>query len=113
MSSLISDNPIRNITVSAGEDIFIEWLNTDPIHITWTKDGQNIARTTADSEGRVFTMPNQGLLILNSEWEDRGFYRGLVVTNQHTVNEQVFWVDVAPSQVDEDMNTGGCKCKIM
>ncbi|XP_072032084.1 uncharacterized protein [Amphiura filiformis] len=105
--------PIYNITVTAGEDVYLEWYNKDPIYVNWAKDGLNVGHTRASAEGRIYTIPEQGLLILNSEWEDRGYYTCVViavVNGQHEPKEQVFWVDVAPPVVDVEMNTGGFPC---
>ena len=58
-------------------------------------------------------MKEKGLLILNTEWEDRGHYACLVVTSEPKAIEQTFFVDVAPT-ADVDLNSGGgCKYRQM
>ena len=54
-------------------------------------------------------MKEKGVLILNSEWDDRGYYAGSVVTSDSRHIQQIFFVDVAPT-ADVDLNSGsGCK----
>ena len=76
--------------------------------MTWNKDDVAAGATDAAREGRLFVMPEKGLLILNSEWEDRGWYSVVVIDNQHRVHERVYWVDVAPA-IDIDLDSRGCK----
>ncbi|XP_072024562.1 uncharacterized protein [Amphiura filiformis] len=89
---------IYNVTVIAGEDLYLEWLNEDPIYVNWVKDSVVVA----DQEGRIFIIPDKGLLVLNSEWKDGGYYTCVVITRQLDIVEKVFRVDVDQNTAVDD-----------
>ncbi|XP_072017072.1 uncharacterized protein [Amphiura filiformis] len=98
---------IRNVTVFAGENLHLEWLNVNPSYVIWIKDNVTIiSSNVAAREGRIVTIPEQGLLILNSEWEDQGIYTSVVITSQMYVRKQVFRVDIATQSMDENIKEG-------
>ncbi|XP_072024525.1 ovochymase-like [Amphiura filiformis] len=97
---------IRNVTVHAGHDVHLEWLNVDPSHVIWIKDNVTIiSSSVASREGRIITIPEQGLHILNSKIEDSGFYTCVVITSTHYVKKRMFWVDIMGPSIDVDENT--------
>ncbi|XP_072017073.1 ovochymase-like [Amphiura filiformis] len=96
---------IRNVTVFAGEDLHLEWLNANPSHVIWIKDNVTIiSSNVAAREERIVTIPELGLIILNSEWEDQGLYTSVVITSQMYVRKQMFRVDIATQTMDADEN---------
>ena len=75
------------------------------------KDEKAIATTDAARERRVFVMPEKGLLILNSDWEDRGWYTVVVIDDYNNVHERLFWVDVAQPLNERVIDVDAAECK--
>ncbi|XP_072020742.1 serine protease 30-like [Amphiura filiformis] len=102
----VVDVPIQIVTVVAGENVHLEWLNENPSHVIWIKDNVTIiSSSVAGRKGRIVTIPEQGLLILDSAWEDQGLYTCVVITNQNYVTKHMFSVDIDAISIDVDGST--------
>ncbi|XP_072020759.1 uncharacterized protein [Amphiura filiformis] len=105
------DDSIQNVTVVVGESLHLEWLNENPSHVIWIKDNVTISSSSvAGRTGRIVTIPEQGLLILDSALEDQGLYTCVVITNQNYITKRTFLVDIDDPFIDVDESTGEDLC---
>ena len=97
----------KNVTISADTDIFLECFFENPTYLDWQKDGKAIEVSNAYQERRVYIIRGEGLLVLNAQYSDRGYYTCLGIRQQYLIQKTIL-LDVAPSS-DSDRPLRSCE----